>query len=60
MSITMSDRFRNWYAYEKDAHAKVLSSMATVPEASHGEDAYQQALDLFGHMIAARWFWLIL
>jgi len=58
MSMTMSDRFRNWYDYEKAAHAKVLASLGTVPEGSHGEDAYQQALDLFGHMIAARWFWL--
>ena len=58
MSITMTDRFRKWYAYEKDAHAKVLASLETVPMARHSEEVYQQALDLFGHMIAARWFWL--
>ena len=58
MSITMTDRFRKWYAYEKDAHAKVLTSLETVPMARHSEEVYQQALDLFGHMIEARWFWL--
>jgi len=58
MSVTMTDRFRKWYAYEKDAHKKVLASLETVPVARHSEEVYQQALDLFGHVIAARWFWL--
>ncbi|SVC31714.1 uncharacterized protein METZ01_LOCUS284568, partial [marine metagenome] len=43
MSTTMTDRFRKWYAYEKDAHAKGLASLETVPMAHHSEEVYQQA-----------------
>src|SRR5438270_727490 len=28
----MAERFRRWFEYEKDAHAKVLRSLETVPD----------------------------
>ncbi len=55
---SMSDRFRRWFTYEMNANKKVLDSLATVPPERSQEDQSREALDLFGHMIAARWFWL--
>jgi uncharacterized damage-inducible protein DinB len=58
MTDTMTDRFCRWFVYEKETNAKVLGSLATVPENRREEDPYREALELFGHMIAARSFWL--
>jgi uncharacterized damage-inducible protein DinB len=52
------DRFRRWFEYERDAHAKVLASLATVPAECRGLPAWQKALDLLAHMVAARRLWL--
>lgn len=54
----MTDRFRRWFAYEKETNSKVLDSLATVSEDRREEEPYREALELFGHMIAARSFWL--
>jgi uncharacterized damage-inducible protein DinB len=51
-------QYRRWFAYEKDAHDRVLSSFATVPTAKRAAKEFQKALDLFSHMIAARRMWL--
>ena len=56
--MSLTGRFRRWFDYEKDAHAKVLASLGTVPEDKRGEAAYQQALDLLAHVAAARALWL--
>ena len=31
MSDAMADRFRKWFKYEQDAHAKVVRSLESVP-----------------------------
>ena len=33
MAGNLADRYRRWFEYEKDAHAKVLASLAAVPAA---------------------------
>jgi uncharacterized damage-inducible protein DinB len=58
MADSLIDRFRRWFDYEKDAHAKVLASLETVPESGRSAPEFQRALAIFGHMIAARRAWL--
>ncbi|MCH7791921.1 MAG: hypothetical protein IIC49_07925 [Planctomycetes bacterium] len=53
----MIERYRRWFQYEQDAHAKVLASLETVHEDRRGED-FQRAVDLCAHIMAARRLWL--
>ncbi len=54
----MIERFRRWFEYEKDAHAKALASFDSVPSEQRSGEAFQKALTLFAHMMAARRLWL--
>ena len=56
--MSVIERYRRWFDYEKDVHAKVIASLDTVPEDKRGEAAYQQAIDLLDHLAAARALWL--
>lgn len=56
--MSLTDRYRRWYEYEKDCNAKVLASFAAVDPALRAEPRYQKALDLLAHMVLARWLWL--
>lgn len=56
--MPMIDRFRRWFEYEKDAHAKTLASLETVPAQRRSEEGYHKALTFFAHMMAARRLWL--
>lgn len=59
MSTTsMIIRYRRFFDYEKDAHAKVFASFATVPVENRGSDAYRQAVAWLAHLTAARSLWL--
>ena len=58
MPPTMADRYRRWFDYEKDSHRKVLASLDSVAAEGRDSDAYRKALDLLGHIIAARRTWL--
>jgi len=58
MTRTIATRFQRWFAYERDAHEKLRRSFETVPEERRADAAYQDALDLLGHLIAARAMWL--
>jgi uncharacterized damage-inducible protein DinB len=55
---TIADRYRRWFAYEKDAHQKTLSSLATVAEERRSHPAFRKAMSLVGHLAAARELWL--
>jgi uncharacterized damage-inducible protein DinB len=55
---TLADRYRRWFAYEKDAHAKTLESLRTVPEERRSHPSYLKAVSLVGHLVAARQLWL--
>lgn len=54
----MIERFRRWFDYEQDAHAKVLASFETVPPERRGWREFRKAVSLFGHIVAARRVWL--
>jgi uncharacterized damage-inducible protein DinB len=52
------DRYRRWFEYEKDAHQKVLQSLHATADAYRSSPSFQKAVDLFAHMMAARFLWL--
>lgn len=54
----LAERFRRWFEYEIDAHAKTLGSIESVPEQGRGSVEFQKALAVFGHLVAARRIWL--
>ena len=58
MLPTLVDQYRRWFEYEKDVHRKVLESLETVPDESRASEPYQKALNLMGHLLAARRIWL--
>ena len=56
---TMIERYRRWFEYEKDSHAKVLNALEGVSEEQRGSAAYQKATGLLAHLVLARWLWLV-
>jgi uncharacterized damage-inducible protein DinB len=54
----MIERFRHWFEYEKDAHAKTLKAFQTVPDTQHSSREFQKAITLFAHILTARKLWL--
>lgn len=55
---SLSDRFRHWFVYERDAHAKLFSSLDGVPEDGRSTPGYERAVTLAAHLVAARRIWL--
>lgn len=55
---TMADRYRRWFAYEKDAHEKTLASLESVSEGRRSDPSFRKAIGLLGHIAAARALWL--
>ncbi len=58
MAAEMIDRYRRWFAYEQDAHAKVLASLDSVPEEKRSSPEFRKAVALLAHIVAARHVWL--
>jgi len=58
MSDHMSDRYRRWFEYEKNAHDLVLASLATVPAEQRSSPAYLKAMELLAHIVGGRRIWL--
>jgi uncharacterized damage-inducible protein DinB len=58
MERAVIERYRRWFEYEQDAHAKVLSSLDMVPADRRDTDEYKKAIALFAHIVAARRMWL--
>jgi uncharacterized damage-inducible protein DinB len=56
--LSFPERFRNWYAYERDCNAKVLTMLESVPPDARSNPNFQRALDKMAHLIAARQIWL--
>ena len=52
------EKYRRWFDYEKDSHAKVLQSFDSVPEEARLSEGMQKAVDLMAHVVAARMMWL--
>src|SRR4030095_492021 len=58
MNGSMIDRYRRWFEYEKDSHAKTLDSLNAVPEELRASEQFRKAVYLLSHIIAARRMWL--
>jgi uncharacterized damage-inducible protein DinB len=58
MQQEMSARFRKWFEYEKDAHAKVVQSLETVPASRRESAEYRKAVAILAHLATARRIWL--
>ncbi|MBL8822030.1 MAG: DinB family protein [Planctomycetia bacterium] len=55
---TLADRFRQWYAHERDCNAKVLGMLQSVPAEKQSLPSFQRAVDKMAHLVAARQRWL--
>jgi uncharacterized damage-inducible protein DinB len=53
-----ADSYRRWFTYEIDVHQKTIASLEAVPDEVRAVPAYQKAVDLFAHIVAARRLWL--
>ena len=58
MQNTTIEQYKTWFEYEKDAHAKTIASLRTVPEQGRKTKEFQKAVDLFAHITGARIMWL--
>jgi uncharacterized damage-inducible protein DinB len=58
MVATLAEQYRRWFQYEKDSHRKVLASLETVPSEGRRSQPFQKALNIMGHIVAARRIWL--
>ena len=54
----IADRFRVWFEYEQDAHAKVVRSLESVPVGRRDSPEYQKAVGWLAHLAMARRVWL--
>jgi uncharacterized damage-inducible protein DinB len=52
------EQYRRWYAYERDAHAKVIASLDSVPPERRSTPEFRRAVALLAHITAGRWIWL--
>ena len=58
MIPTLANQYQRWFEYEKHSHRQVLASMQTVPVDRRGSEPFRKAVDLMGHLTAARRMWL--
>jgi uncharacterized damage-inducible protein DinB len=58
MTEVLTDRYRRWFEYEQDVHGKTLASLQDVSTELRKSAEFQKAVNLFGHLIAARRMWL--
>jgi uncharacterized damage-inducible protein DinB len=58
MTDAIADRFRQWFEYERDAHAKVAQSLQTVPDDRRGSPEFKKAVGWLAHLAMARRIWL--
>jgi uncharacterized damage-inducible protein DinB len=59
MSRELAGRFQRWFEYERDAHAKALRSLESVPAAARSGPEFQKAVAILAHVAAARRVWLV-
>lgn len=55
---SLADRFRRWYAYERDCNARTLEMLASVPAERRSAAGFQKAVGRMAHLVAARRRWL--
>ena len=56
--MSLLEHYRALYEYEKDGNGKMLAMLGSVPEARRGDDRFQQAVTLAGHLATCRENWL--
>ena len=56
--MSLLERYRVLYEYEKDCIQKMLTMLESVPEARRSDPRFQQAVTVADHMAACREFWL--
>ena len=54
----MAKRYRRWFEYEKDSHAKVLAALEAATGSARRTAPFRKAVELAGHIVAARRLWL--
>lgn len=54
----LAERFRRWFDAERDAHAKVLKSLESVPADRRSCPEFRRACALMAHLAGARHVWL--
>jgi uncharacterized damage-inducible protein DinB len=54
----MAKRYRRWFEYEKDSHAKILAALEAAPGSARRTAPFRKAVELAGHIVAARRLWL--
>jgi uncharacterized damage-inducible protein DinB len=57
-TVNMIERYRRWFEYEKDSHAKTLEALSAVAAELRSSEEFGKALYMFGHIIAGRRMWL--
>jgi uncharacterized damage-inducible protein DinB len=58
MASNLVEQYRRWFGYEKDAHAKVVRSLESVPVERRTTPEFRRAVTLLAHLAAARRVWL--
>jgi uncharacterized damage-inducible protein DinB len=58
MISPLGNQYRRWFEYEKHSHRQVLASLQSIPVDHRGAEPFRKAVDLIGHLIAARRMWL--
>jgi uncharacterized damage-inducible protein DinB len=58
MAGDMAKRYRRWFEYEKDSHAKVLAALESASAGARRTRAFRKAVELAEHVVAARRLWL--
>jgi len=58
MSFSLTERFRNWYEYERDCNAKSLKMLQSVPTEARASSQFTRAVGKMAHLVAARHMWL--
>lgn len=56
--FSLAERFRHWYAYERDCNAKAVQMLQSVPPSARGSASFARALGKMAHLVAARHMWL--
>jgi uncharacterized damage-inducible protein DinB len=56
--MSLLERYRALYDYEKDCTQKMLAMLGSIPEASRREARFQQAVTLASHLADCRENWL--
>ncbi|MFM9994713.1 MAG: DinB family protein [Phycisphaerales bacterium] len=56
--LSFAERFRTWYAYERDCNTKALRMLDSVPLASRSSPHFARAVGKMAHLVAARHMWL--